>query len=153
MITGLSHIAFRVSDLDRALAFYSGLLGFPEMFRLYGDDGALWLVYLRVSETTYLELFPGGDPRPEVGRRALGYNHFCLAVDDLRQTLADLAARGLALEGEPRLGRDGNWQYWITDPDGNRIELMEIAPDSLQRQALARLAAARGGEAHAPADH
>jgi len=104
MITGLSHIAFRVSDLDRALAFYSGLLGFPEMFRLYGDDGALWLVYLRVSETTYLELFPGGDPRPEVGRRALGYNHFCLAVELLRQTLAErlavLEARLTALERE-----------------------------------------------------
>ena len=34
---------------------------------------------------------------------------------------------------------DGNRQAWLEDPDGNRIELMEMAPDSLQYQAIRRL--------------
>jgi lactoylglutathione lyase len=38
---------------------------------------------------------------------------------------------------------DGNNQAWIEDPDGNRIELMEVAPDSLQLKAIARLKALR----------
>ena len=34
---------------------------------------------------------------------------------------------------------DNNWQTWIEDPDGHRIELMEMADDSLQGKAIARL--------------
>jgi lactoylglutathione lyase len=37
---------------------------------------------------------------------------------------------------------DGNRQAWLEDPDGNRIELMEMAEDSLQLQAIRRLRAA-----------
>ena len=39
-------------------------------------------------------------------------------------------------------GLDGNRQAWLEDPDGNRIELMEMAPDCLQYQAIRRLRAA-----------
>ena len=36
---------------------------------------------------------------------------------------------------------DGNRQAWLEDPDGNRIELMEMAPDCLQYEAIRRLRA------------
>jgi len=65
------------------------------------------------------------------------YQHLCLTVDDMDATLAEIAARGLPIEGEASRGKDGNRQYWLTDPDGNRIELMEMAPDSLQAKAIA----------------
>ena len=45
-------------------------------------------------------------------------------------TLGQLRERGLDVPGAATQGVDGNWQYWITDPDGNRIELMQIMPDS-----------------------
>lgn len=38
-------------------------------------------------------------------------------------------------------GLDRNRQAWIEDPDGNRIEFMEMAPDSLQAEAIRRLKA------------
>jgi lactoylglutathione lyase len=38
-------------------------------------------------------------------------------------------------------GLDGNRQSWLEDPDGNRIELMEMAPDCLQHRAIRRLQA------------
>jgi lactoylglutathione lyase len=34
---------------------------------------------------------------------------------------------------------DGNRQAWIEDPDGHRIELMQLSPDCLQLEAIARL--------------
>ena len=40
-----------------------------------------------------------------------------------------------------QMGADGNWQAWIEDPDGHRIELMQMMPDSLQAKAIARMAA------------
>ena len=82
-ITSIAHAAVRVKDIDRSLDFYVGKLGFDEMFRLYRDDGSLWIVYLRITDDQYVELFPDG-----IGERApvpetIGHNHFCLAVDDM----------------------------------------------------------------------
>ena len=64
-IVGIGHIAIRVKDIDRTLDFYRDKLGFREMFRLE-RDGKLWLMYLRVTDTQYIELFPeaAGDHAP-----------------------------------------------------------------------------------------
>ncbi len=132
MITGIGHVAIRVRDLEKALGFYQGLLGLPEIFRLANEDGEPWLVYLKVNDDNFVELFPGGSPRPEVEGNPVGYVHLCLHVDDMEETLAELAERGVDTSKGPSKGKDGNWQYWLTDPDGNRIELMQIMPDSLQ---------------------
>lgn len=134
MITGLGHAAIRISDLDAALAFYRDGLGFREAFRL-DRDGEPWIVYLRVGPGSFVELFPGGEPTTRTAGH-VGYEHLCLTVDDVHATVEDLGAQGVAFEGEPRMGLDGNWQVWTSDPDGNRIELMQIMPDSLQARAL-----------------
>lgn len=136
MITAIGHVAFRVTDLDRALAFYCGTLGFREAFRLDRDgEPSPWIVYLQLAEGQFLELFPGGEGEVAPRTRRAGYNHFCLLVDDLDATLASLRAAGVAIDGEPRVGMDGNRQYWIADPDGNAIELMQIMPGSRQAAA------------------
>lgn len=135
MITHLGHVAYAVSDLDAALDFYCAKLGLKEAFRLFHDDGTPWIVYVLVGERGFIELFPGG--KPQAGKVESSYRHLCLAVDDMAATLAELKARGLALTGEPSRGKDGNVQFWLTDPDGNRLELMEIHPESLQAQTLA----------------
>ncbi len=138
-ITSIGHVAVRVADIDRSLAFYTGRLGFPEMLRLHRDDGSLWLVYLRVTDEQYLELFPdarGGRAPPE---DANGLNHLCLTVGDIEAAIAGLVERGVPLLRPLKRGADGNRQAWIEDPDGNRIELMQMMPGSLQEQAVERL--------------
>jgi len=132
MITHNGHTAYIVSDIDAALDFYCGKLGLKEAFRLYNDAGELWIVYILVGDGGFVELFPG-QPAKATG----SYSHLCLAVDDMDATLQEIAARGLPIEGSPTSGKDGNTQYWLADPDGNRIELMQIAPDSLQAKAIA----------------
>ena len=59
-VSHVTHVALRVGDIDRSLAFYVGKLGFSEMLRL-ARDGRLWLVYLRITDEQYLELFPDGE--------------------------------------------------------------------------------------------
>lgn len=135
MIIGIGHVAYSVSDLEASLEFYCQKLGLTEAFRLTHDDGTPWIVYVLAGDG-FIELFPGGQPR--AGEVEGSYRHLCLVVDDMAATLKDLQARGLGLEGEATRGKDGNLQYWLTDPDGNRIELMEIHADSLQAKALAR---------------
>jgi lactoylglutathione lyase len=139
-ISGIGHVAIRVKDIDRTLDFYIGRLGFREMFRLE-REGRLWLLYLRISDTQFLEVFPEatGDRAPP--REANGLNHVCLEVDDIDATIDELATAGVPLAREKQLGADGNFQAWIEDPDGNRIELMQMAPDGMQRKALERMRA------------
>lgn len=146
MITGIGHVAFRVTDLDRALDFYCAKLGFREAFRLEREgEPSPWIVYLQVAPGCFVELFPGADERDSRPDMSAGYNHFCLAVDDMEATLRQLAANGLPITGEPQLGLDSNWQYWVTDPDGNRIELMQVMPDSPQAPVNTKGVPCRGG--------
>lgn len=140
-IAGLAHVAIKVTDLDRSLDFYIGKLGFPEMMRLHHDDGSVFLVYLRITDDQYLEVFPGAENDRAPGWNANGMNHMCLAVDDIEALLPRIEAAGIPLLLPLKVAVDGNKQAWIEDPDGNRIELMEMDPDSLQLKAIARLRA------------
>jgi lactoylglutathione lyase len=134
VITGIGHIAFVISDLDRSLDFYCNKLGFRRAFQLDRDGTpSPWIVYLQIAPGHFIELFPGGHGENEA--RPVGYNHFCLLVDDMATTLKTLEARGLSITGEPVRGQDNNLQYWLRDPDGNRIELMQIASTSPQAAA------------------
>jgi lactoylglutathione lyase len=96
-----------------------------------------WIVYIQVAPNQFIELFPGAKGE-NTSRGPVGYNHFCLVVDDLPATLRELAGRGLEITGAPQKGLDNNWQYWINDPDGNAIELMQIVPESPHAAADAR---------------
>ena len=137
-LTSLAHIAIRARDLERLVSFYTEKVGLAEMFRLNNDDGVLMLVYLRITDDQYLEIFPNG-----VGdvpaRNATGMTHLCLSVGDIEKSVAELERAGVTIDVPLKTGRDNNRQAWISDPEGNRIELMEMAQDSLQSQAIARL--------------
>lgn len=136
MFTGIGHVAFYIKDLERSLDFYCQKLGFREAFRLEREGvPSPWIVYLQVAPGHFIELFPHGSGENRSRGSHVGYNHFCLQVDNIHSTLLELKARGLEISGEPIKGMDNNWQYWITDPDGNAIELMQIMPDSPHQKA------------------
>ena len=139
-ISSIAHVAIRVKDTARTLDFYINKLGFAEMLRL-DRDGRLWLVYLRITDDQYLEIFPEGEGERAAEREAVGFNHMCLAVPDIEQTVRELQAAGVEMIRPKVLGADGNWQTWIEDPDGHRIELMQMMPDAMQPAAIARLRA------------
>ena len=138
-LNGIGHVALKVADIGRSLEFYRDRLGFAEMMRLNQDDGSLWLVYLRITDTQFLELFPDGQGDRAPDRDATAINHFCLECEDLDLTAAKLQDAGVKLTVQPKLGLDGNRQCWIEDPDGNRIEFMQMSPTSMQAEAIRRL--------------
>ncbi|HVY20755.1 MAG TPA: VOC family protein [Bauldia sp.] len=144
-IKGIGHVALSVKEIQRSLDFYVGKLGFEEMFRLYHPDDAkrLWIVYLRITDTQFLELFPGGTGETTPKRWTLGFDHLCLECSDIDLAIADLTAKGVPLMEARKVGADDNVQAWIADPDGHRIELMQLGPNSLQLAAIKRLATVR----------
>jgi|SRR5436190_18654677 len=134
-----NHVAFRVRDVARSLAFYEGVLGFREAFRVYRPDGRLGLIYVQFGADQFVELFEGGEGerQPEPAQSGSGYLHFCITVADLDAALEILRRKGLDV-GQAYTGTSGARIYFVEDPDGNKIELAEMNERSQTRQAAAK---------------
>ena len=128
MITGLAHVCFVVNDLEKSIVFYRDQLGLKPAFDFINDKGERFGIYLHIGGRSFLELFQGtvGEPAAQPS-----YQHFCLEVDEIESTVAQLRANGVEVT-DVKLGTDQSWQAWLTDPDGNRIELHAYTPESKQ---------------------
>jgi lactoylglutathione lyase len=124
------HVAFRVADFERSIRWYEAAFGAREAFRSSHDDGSPQLVYVEVAPGQFVELFPNGKNPIQAPPEPIGYAHTCFLVDDLDAALAHLDAMGVTPANPPRTGRAGQKLAFVADPDGNRIELMEIPPES-----------------------
>ena len=132
-IVDIGHSAYGTNDIEASLAFYE-LLGVSEAFRLNHDDGSIRLIYLHVSGDRFIEIFPGGPAAAERAERSTqSYRHICLLSDDILNDVEHLRSNGVTIDIEPKQGLDGNTQAWCKDPDGNPIELMQIASHSPQK--------------------
>ena len=119
-------IGIRVADLDRSLAFYTGL-GYEVLGTVPETEfGSLTMLKLPRDEFVSLELVH--DPaRGDVGPG--GLNHCVIQVESMADAVADLGERGIPVE--PPASPDGSddfWTAWVTDPDGYRIELVQWPP-------------------------
>jgi len=136
IVESLGHVGLEISALAPALHFYVDQLGLREAFRLNRPDGTPMLIYLRVADSnTFIDLFPGSK-KPSAAA-VPSSNHLGLFVRDLEATLHALKDRGYplpadAFEKAAKVQADNTLLYFINDPDGNRIELSQLRPDSLQ---------------------
>jgi lactoylglutathione lyase len=119
-------VGYRVSDLDRSLAFYLAV-GYRELGRVAMPDGGRLAVLSFPDEpAATLELVH----RPAAGPvEPGGFDHLAIQVDDLAVTLQRLTDEGLE-PGAPELpgGPDGPRTSTLTDPDGYQIELVQWPP-------------------------
>lgn len=124
------HVAFRVADLEASVGWYGAAFGAREAFRARHPDGSTQLVYLEFAPGQFVELFPNGKNPIPLPPEPIGYGHTCLIVEALDAALAHLATLGVRPAVAARTGRAGQRLAFVEDPDGNRIELMEIPPES-----------------------
>ena len=121
----LIHTCYRITDIDRSVAFYEKL-GFEEMRRVpIGDDEATNVFMGLPGDGARLELTynHGRDEPYEIGT---GYGHIAVSVDDLDGTLGRLADLGIEPEKPPYTVREGGSRLcFVRDPDDYRIELLE----------------------------
>jgi len=118
------HFGLRVADLDRSLAFYTAV-GYEVVGTVPGTAfGDLTMLKLPDDEFVMIELVSGASP--DDARGGSGLSHFVIKVESLDATMADLEAAGLDVEPpDSPNGTDDFLTTWITDPDGNRIELVQ----------------------------
>lgn len=127
MFTRLAHVCIGATDLAASERFYVEGLGMEKAFDFI-RAGERFGFYVKAGETTFIEVFAEG-AAPNYERPII--KHFCLEVADIDQTIAALTARGIAVEPK-KMGADNNWQAWLTDPGGVRIELMQYSENSTQ---------------------
>src|SRR5712691_10036413 len=130
-IVGLNHVGLSVPDLDKAVEYYTKTMGFPEAFRFVNASGQVQLVYVQVSQNTFVELQPANAQRPP------GITHFGLHVENMAAATAMFKQRG-ANVSETRVSPTKAILANITDPNGIRIELAELPADSEHRKAMDR---------------
>jgi len=127
----LLHTCYRITDIDRSLAFYRAL-GFEEVRRMPIREEAI-NVFLNQpgdGEEPRLELtYNFGVDHYEIGT---AYGHIAIDCEDLDGTLQRLAAEGIEPERPPYSVREGGSLIcFVRDPDGYRIELVERVPEGV----------------------
>ena len=120
-------VSYRVTDLNRSLAFYTAL-GYVELGRVEAGDAAhLAILSFPGEPAASLELVHRpADGHVEVGT---GFDHLAIQTDTLTDTVDRLTAAGLNPGPiQHPGGPNGPETAWLTDPDGYRIELVEWPP-------------------------
>ena len=137
MIKGIHHTALAVPDIDDALAFYCGVLGFEVGMNVdlpdglleepFGIDRAACRVRMIHKGGTAIELFEFGHSEPGEAKRPVnrvGITHIALASDDVPADVVTLEAAGVVFNSAVQGESPDQWCYG-RDPFGNVIEVIE----------------------------
>jgi len=124
--TRIGHVHLKVSDLDRALAFYCDVLGF-ELTQRYGSGAAFVAAggyHHHIGLNTWESLGAGPPPRESTGlyHVAILYPTRAALADALRRVLA----AGIRLDGASDHGVSE--ALYLRDPDDNGVELYRDRP-------------------------
>lgn len=125
----LEHAGLTVTNLAASVAWYQTMFDCQIVQELHWPDTMVRATYISLGqEGSLLELFerPGThkayDPDPEMAR----YEHICVQVDDIDAAHADLVAKGASIAFGPRLAKRHGRIAMVIDPDGYRVELLEV---------------------------
>ena len=130
-VVRMNHVGISTPNIEETITYYTETLGFPEAFRVTTDAGEIALVYVQVSQNSFLELQPSNPNRPP------GLSHFGVVVEDMDDAIAMWRARGLEVE-DSRVSGTRAVLSNVYDANGVRMELLELPPDSAHAQAAAR---------------
>ena len=123
-ITGAAHMAYCVTDLKKARAYYEDFLGFQEAFSIKNPDGSDHVVFIKINDHQFIELWLEAP-------RNYGYLHdVAFQTEDARGLRAWFAARAVRVSDAVAKDVAGDSSFEVTDPFGFTIQLVEYATDS-----------------------
>jgi catechol 2,3-dioxygenase-like lactoylglutathione lyase family enzyme len=124
------HAGFVVRDRAAEDHFFRDVLGFHEGWQGGMKDKQVDWVDMQVPNgTDWIEYMIHG-PGPITPALSGVLNHFALGVPNMHEAMELLEQRGWhsTAREKAQIGRDGKWQLNLYDPDGTRVELMELRP-------------------------
>lgn len=134
-IATFSHVCIGVSDMERSLAFYRSVLGMDvvwdvalegaSMESVTGRDGAKGRMVGGLIGGAVIELLALGDEGGARRGPSIGYTNISFRVDDLDAAYERVQALGQRPQQEP-VAISGVRMFFVADPDGTPIELIEL---------------------------
>jgi len=119
-IAEIGTVTVPVSDQDRAIAFYTGKLG----FELRGDvpygDGDRWVDVAPPGATTTIALVP-----PQQGQQVGVPTNIGLVTDDVDADHAQLREQGVDVDDVMRMGAPVPDMFFMRDQDGNTLFVVQ----------------------------
>jgi catechol 2,3-dioxygenase-like lactoylglutathione lyase family enzyme len=122
-LRGITHVAFRIADLQASAAFYRSL-GFEEAFR-FDDAGITAVDFLKINDHQFIELYPRTSDS-----QALGMMHICFETGDIEALRNEYLKRNLEPTAVNK-ARAGNLLFSIHDSEGQMLEYLQYLPGSL----------------------
>jgi len=121
------HTMLRVGDLEKSLAFYTGVMGMKLLRRNDFPGGKFTLAFVGYGDEkdgAVLELtYNWGVDKYEIGT---GYGHLAVEVDDAYAACSEVKRRGGTVTREAGPMQHGSTVIaFVQDPDGYKIELIE----------------------------
>ena len=127
----MMHTMLRVTDLDRALAFYCDVMDMKLIRRKDYPEGRFTLAFVGYgdeADSTVLELTHNWDTKAyEIGS---AYGHIAIGVDDVYATCDRIRERGGKIVREAGPMKGGRTVIaFVEDPDGYKVELLQDEPN------------------------
>lgn len=133
-ILKIEHLGLACRASEDAARFYSDVLGLPVVARETLPDMKLKVVKVQAGESV-LELLEPLEGEPVISKflesHGQGIHHVCLQVEDIREALKELRAKGFhPLWEEPRVGAGGKWVSFLRPKEtfGVLLELNQDRP-------------------------
>jgi catechol 2,3-dioxygenase-like lactoylglutathione lyase family enzyme len=139
--TRLLVVGIGVKDYPESQNFYGKLMGFPVAFKFSSPDGQRTTTYYQISRDTFMEM------QPVTADAAPGITHVHILTEDLNAMIARLRQAGLASVARNATTPNAVTEAGVTqpsnvksanvfDPNGVRLELNELLPESLTKKAM-----------------
>ena len=131
-ILKIEHLGMACRSAEAAAKFYAEVLGLPVVARETLDDLKLKVIKVQTGESVLELLEPlAGEPviSKFLASRGEGIHHVCLAVEDIREAIRELKAKGYSpLWDEPKVGAGGRWVTFLRPKDTFGV-LLELNQD------------------------
>lgn len=125
----LLHTMIRVTDIDKSIEFYTNQLGMHVIRKKEYADGRFTNVFIGYGDeknSTVIELTYNWDQEERYSHGS-GFGHIALGVPDIYSTCEELKKNKINILRPPGPMKHGNTVIaFIEDPDGYKIELIEI---------------------------
>jgi lactoylglutathione lyase len=119
MLTNVRSVGIYVSDQQRALDFFTEILGCELVSDQPMGADARWIEVRIPGDDTLLVLFAPDGQRDRVGT----FSNVLFHCDDMQATYDELSSNGVVFTTKPELAPWGRWWAAFQDPDGNTYGL------------------------------
>jgi catechol 2,3-dioxygenase-like lactoylglutathione lyase family enzyme len=126
-IVGVAHIAYYVSDLKNARAYYEDFLGYQEAFSLKNPDGSDHIAVVKVNDHQFIQLI-AEDPKNWTN---YGFMHdIAFETDDAKGMRDYLASISIKVPAQVTKDQMGDLSFEIIDPSGFTVQIVQYLENS-----------------------